>query len=128
MGFKRLINTSDMNWWLVFASIGCNLILMAVVAFGAASMLRRGGEMVEVSQIVLLLGTFLAAFLTAMLTGWIARGNGVTYGLIGSVGTVVVVLVALPFGVLTILLIVIAVAGGLNGGLISVRRQRRRRR
>ena len=120
--------TSDINWWLVFASIGCNLILMAAVAFGAASMLRRSGEIVEASQIVLLLGTFFATFLTAMLTGWIGRGNGVTYGLFGSAGTVVVVLVALPFGVLTILLIVVAVAGGLNGGLVSVRRQRRRRR
>ena len=128
MNLKRLINTSDLNWWLVLASIGCNLILMVIVTWVGAGLLRQGGAMVTASQAVLLLGSFVATFFTAVISGWMGQGNGTTYGLIASAGAVLVVLIAIPFGVLTFLLIVTAVAGGLNGGMMSERRYRRRRR
>jgi hypothetical protein len=128
MNLKRLINTSDLNWWLVLGGIGCDLILMVIVTWVGASLLRQGEAMVTASQVVLLLGSFLATFFTALLTGWIGQGNSTTYGLISSAGAVLIVLIAVPFGILTLLLVVTAVAGALNGGLISERRYRRRRR
>jgi hypothetical protein len=128
MNPRRLIDTRDLNWWLVFAGIGCDLILMATVTWGAASMLRRGEVMVEVSQITLVSGAFLTALLTGFLTGWLAQGNGATYGVISSAGHVVIVAIVLPLNILALLVAVVAVAGGLNGGLLSERWHRRRRR
>lgn len=128
MNFRRLIDTRDLNWWLVLAGIGCNFILMVAVAWGAASTLRGGEAMVGASQIILILGTFLATGLTGFLTGWLARGNGATYGLICSAGSLVIVAIALPLDVLALIVAVVALAGGLNGGLLSERWHRRMRR
>lgn len=128
MDFRRLIDPRDLNWWLVLAGIGCSFVLMVAVTWGAASALRRGEAMVEVSQIILMLGAFLATFFTGFLTGWLGRGNGATYGLISSAGSLVVVAIALPLDILALLVAVVALAGGLNGGLLSERWHRRARR
>jgi len=128
MSLRRLIDPRDLNWWLVLAGIGCSFVLMVGVTWGAASVLRRGEAMVEVGQVILILGTFLATFLTGFLTGWLGRGNGATYGLICSVGSLVVAAIALPLDILALLVAVVALAGGLNGGLLSERWHRRVRR
>ncbi len=54
MNLKRLIDVSDLNWWLVLAGIGCNFILMVTVTWGTARALRGGETMTGVSQIVLM--------------------------------------------------------------------------
>jgi len=119
MNLKRLIDVHDLNWWLVLSGIGCNFILMAVVSWGAASVLRGGEAMAGVSQIILMMGTLLATIFTGFLTGWMAQGNGTTYGLVCSIGNLVIVVFALPPGIFALLLAVVALAGGLNGGLLS---------
>lgn len=128
MSFRRLIDLHDLNWWLVLGGIGCDFLLMVAVTWGAASVLRRGEGMAEVSQVILILGTFLVTFATGFLTGWMGRGNGATYGLISSAGSLVVVAIGLPLGILALLVAVVALAGGLNGGLLSERWHRRVRR
>ena len=127
MNFRRLIDPRDLNWWLVLAGIGCNFVLMVAVTWGAASVLRRGEAMVEVSQVILILGAFLATFLTGFLTGWLGQGNGATYGLICSAGNLAVVAIAVPPSIFALLVTVVALAGGLNGGLLSERWHRRPR-
>ena len=128
MDLRRLIRLRDLNIWLALAAVGCGVILMAVVAVGTAALLGRGEAMAGVGQFVLVLGTFLATFLTALISGRIARENGVTYGLVGSAGVVVVVVIAMPLSVVTLLLALTAVAGGFNGGMMIERRNSRRRR
>ena len=128
MNLRSMFDLGDLNWWVVFGGIGSSVILVAAVAFGAASLLRGGEQNVGISQVVLLVGTFLATFVAALITGRIGQGNYVTYGLVSTIGSVVVVLFAMPIGIFTILMIAIAVAGGLNGGMVNQRRQHRRRR
>jgi hypothetical protein len=123
-----MIDLSNLNIWLAVAALGCGVIAMVVVALGVPPLLGDREAMVSLGQFLLLLATFIAMFLVAMLTGRIARENSVTYGLISSAGAVLVIVTAMPLGILTVLLIFIAIAGGLNGGMIMERSNRRHRR
>ena len=128
MNWTRLINFRNLNIWLAISAVGCGIVLMFAVATGIAFMMDRGGDVVIVGQVGPLLGTFLATFVTALITGWIAKENGLTYGLLGSAGVVVALVFAIPPSVVTVLAVLTAIAGGLNGGLLIERWNRRPRR
>jgi len=125
---RNMIDLSNLNVWVAVGALGSGVIAMVAVALGIPALLGPKEDMVGVSQALLLLLTFAATFLTALLTGRIARENGVTYGLLGSVGAVVIILVAMPFGIVTVLLALTAIAGGLNGGMVIERSNRRHHR
>jgi sugar phosphate permease len=74
-------------------------------------------------QLALLLACFIGPFLIGWLSSALAAdGRGPTYGLYGSLGSIIVlVFVALPTGLLGLMLIVASISGGLNGGLFSLR-------
>jgi hypothetical protein len=104
------------------------VILMVAVALVAGGLLGREEATVGAAQALLLLLTFVAVFLAALLAGWIARENAVTYGVICGLGAAGVTVLAMPFGIVTLLLSLTALAGGFNGGLMMERANRRRRR
>jgi hypothetical protein len=128
MNWTRLINFRDLNIWLAISAVGCGIVLMFAVAAAISGAAASGVDMTIVGQIAPLLGTFLATFVTALITGWIAKENGLTYGILGSAGVVVALVFAIPLSVLTALAVVTAIAGGLNGGLLIERWNRRPRR
>jgi hypothetical protein len=123
-----MIDLNNLNVWVAVGALGTGAIAMVAVAVGIPPLLGQNEDMVGASQVLLLLLTFFATFLTALLTGRVARENGVTYGLIGSAGAAAVTLVAMPFGVVTVLLVLTAIAGGLNGGMVIERSNRRHHR
>ena len=123
-----MINWNNLNLWIAVAALGLGVIAMVAVAVGLPAVLGQGEVMIGVGQVLLLLMSFVTVFLAAVLTGRIARENGVTYGLICSAGAVIVIVFAMPLGILTVLLALTTIAGGLNGGMMVERANRRRRR
>jgi sugar phosphate permease len=71
-------------------------------------------------------GTFVGTFLVGWFIGkWANDNRGPTYGLISSLGSVALILfIILPAGGnLGLMVAIMALAGGLNGGLASLKRR-----
>ncbi len=126
MNARWLFNLKGINYWYLasaivlnlFWTLGIGLVLTILVQEQA---LGDSGNF----QLILLIVSFIGPFLIGLLIGRMAAdGRGPTYGLYGSFGSVGVLLsVALPSGIVGLMLIVVAIAGGLNGGMASIRRR-----
>ena len=127
MGWKSLVNLSGLNYWLIASGIGLNLIFTYLAILLTFAGLNVGPQAVEGTQLILMALIFLSNLLTGWLIGWMADDNrGPTYGLLSSLSSVgLIVTIILPAGILGILLAVVALAGGINGGVLSMRRQKR---
>jgi len=128
MSWKQIFDLRGTNLWLIGASIGWNVIWTFVTLLAAYRALGGLENAVPVVQLGLMLSAFVGPFLSGWLTGRLAAdGRGPTYGTIGSLGSVVLILIVLlPSGILGLLVAVVALAGGLNGGLLSQGRRARR--
>jgi hypothetical protein len=126
MNWKALFNLRGINFWWLASGIGLNLSWAVVVLLFVFRVLSVGIDTVENMQLVLMVGFFLGPLLIGWLIGrWADDGRGPTYGLIGSFGSLALILfVVLPSGPLGLLVAAVALAGGLNGGLLSQRRRR----
>jgi hypothetical protein len=126
MNWKALFNLRGTNFWWLASGVGLNLSWAVVVLFFVFRVLSAGIDTVENMQVVLMIGFFLGPLVIGWLIGrWADDGRGPTYGLIGSLGDLPLILyVILPSGPLGLLVAVVALAGGLNGGLLSQRRRR----
>ena len=71
---------------------------------------------------------FLSSYGLTWVCGWLAFDDrGPTYGVIGALGSVLIILITLlASGLIAILLTIVALAGGFNGGLLSLYRGRRK--
>jgi len=124
MKAKWLFNLKGINYWYLasaivlnlFWTLGAGLVLTMLIQ---EQVLSDSGNV----QLILLVVSFIGPFLIGWLIGRMAAdGRGPTYGLFGSFGSVGVLLsVALPSGIVGLMLIVVAIAGGLNGGMASIR-------
>jgi MFS family permease len=114
------------NFWWLASGVGLNLSWAVVVLLFIFRVLSAGIDTVENMQLVLMVGFFIGPLVIGWLIGrWADDGRGPTYGLIGSIGSLVLILYAvLPSGPLGLLVALVALAGGLNGGLLSQRRRR----
>jgi hypothetical protein len=126
MDLRRLIDTRDLNWWLVASGVMLNFVLVAIVNGVAFIALGEDASLDAARQVILVLGTFIATLLTGFVTGWMAQVNGTTYGVISTV-SVVAFQLFLPLSVLSILVAIVAILGGINGGLLSARWHNRSR-
>ena len=126
MNWKALFNLRGINFWWLVSGVGLNISWTIVVLLFAFRVLSAGIDTVENVQVVLMVGSFLGPLVIGWLIGrWAGDGRGPTYGLIGSFGSLALILyVVLPSGPLGLLVAVVAAAGGLNGGLLSERRRR----
>lgn len=124
MSARWLFNLKGINLWYLASAIALNLFwtlgagLVISAQFAEQSQSDPGNF-----QLILLIVSFIGPFLIGFLIGRMAAdGRGPTYGLFGSFGSVGVLLAAaLPSGVVGLMMIVAAIAGGLNGGMTSVR-------
>jgi hypothetical protein len=126
MSLKRLLNLKGINLWYLASAVALNLfwtISMALIISMLFLKQYQGGA--STVQLLLMVATFLGPFLIGWIVGAMAAdGRGPTYGVYGSLGSIVVlVIVALPTGLLGIMLIVAAFSGGFNGGLFSIRQR-----
>jgi hypothetical protein len=120
MNWKQLFNLRGTNLWLIAAGVGWNAIWSFVTLFVGYRVLGLTSA-VSAVQLGLMVSAFVGPFLGGWLTGRMAAdGRGPTYGVIGSLGSVGLILVTiLPTGILGLLVAIVALAGGLNGGLLS---------
>ncbi len=125
MNWRDLINLRGISFWWLASAIGLNIGWTICVLLFALRILGPGAETVENAQLALMGGSFLGPLLIGWLIGrWADDGQGPAYGLLGSLGSLVLIVFAvLPSGPLGLLIAVVAVAGGLNGGLLSERRR-----
>ena len=124
MDFKRLMNTKSLSFWLLASAIGLNLIyqvvLLIVINLGIETSNQAAG--VDLLQVFVLLASLIGPFVIAwIITGMAGDGHGPTYGVYGSFGAAVPLLFALltTRSILVLLMIVIVLAGGLNGGIFG---------
>ena len=127
MSWKQIFDLRGTNLWLIGASLGWNAIWTFVTLFVAYRALGGSESAVSIVQLGLMLSEFVGPFLSGWLTGRLAAdGRGPTYGVVGSLSSVVLILIVLlPSGILGLLVAVVALAGGLNGGLLSQGRRAR---
>jgi hypothetical protein len=129
MNWKSLFKTRGLNWWLIGVSIGWSVIWAFVSLLVAFLVLRAEPDAAGTTQIGLMLSAFVGSLLSGWFTGWLAAdGRGPTYGLVsGLVSAVLFGIALVPIvGILGLLVAVVSLAGGLNGGLLSLRRPPRK--
>lgn len=125
MIFRNIFNFRGINFWHLANSVGWNILWtgasLLIIFFG----LGKSQQGFLLLQIGLMVSIFVGPLIAGFLFGHLAAdGRGLTYGVVGSLGSVVLSLIfILPSGgFLGLMLAVIAIAGGLNGGLLSLRR------
>jgi hypothetical protein len=122
MNFKRLTNIKGLNIWLLASAIGINLFFSFALLL-LNFLLVSGGQ--ASSSELLPLGLMLASFLVPFLVAWLVTvmagdGRGPTYGFYGAIGAAVpMVIIAMGAGTIGILMMCVALLGGINGGLIG---------
>ena len=126
MDWKSLFDLRRLNYWLLASGIGLNMIWTYMTLLITLPLLSGGESAAAGIQLGLMLSVFVGALLAGWLTGKLADDSrGPTYGLVGSLGSVgLIVFAILPAGILGLLAAIITVAGGINGGLLSLRRRK----
>jgi hypothetical protein len=135
MEIRRLFNFRGLNVWVAGAAIGLNLF-GSIITWLFGFIITSGSVNVDSTSTSTLfqVGTLLVHFLGPFLIGWLAGamaadGRGPPYGLLGSFGAVIPVIVVIlpsgPTGLFGLILIFTSLMGGFNGGLFSLRRPRR---
>jgi hypothetical protein len=124
MDFKRLMNTKGLSLWLLASAIGLNLIfqvtMLIVINLSIGGITQATGA--DYLQVVVLLTSLFGPFVIAwIITGMAGDGRGPTYGIYGSFGAVIPLLFLFFYtqAILLVLMVVIALAGGLNGGIFG---------
>jgi hypothetical protein len=126
MSFNRLFNIKGLNTWYLASAIGLNLLWTLLMSLVLSTIfLKQANASIAAFQLSIMIGSFLGPFLVGWVVGKLAAdGRGPTYGVYGSLGSIVILaIVALPTGLLGLMLMIAAFSGGLNGGLFSLRRQ-----
>jgi len=125
MNIKDIFNLKGVNYWHIGNSVGINILWTGLSLAITYYFLEKSPESALLIQLGLMISFFLGPLVAGLLTGRLAAdGRGLTYGVIGSLGSVALALfLILPTGgLLGVMLVIIAIAGGLNGGLFSLRK------
>jgi len=117
------MNTKGLGMWLLASAIGLNFIYQIVLLFvtgglGASSAMAGA----DILQVFVLLASLVGPFVIAwIITGMAGDGRGPTYGVYGAFGEAVPLVFAFLYtrSIFIILMIVIVLAGGLNGGIFG---------
>ena len=125
MDWKTLIDLRGLNYWLLASGLGLNLIWTFLVLLLTLRLLIYSPGATTGIQLGLMIAIFAGAFLVGWLIGkWAGDNRGPTYGLLSSLSSAALILfIILPTGILGLLVAFMALAGGLNGGLISLERR-----
>ena len=123
MDFKRLMNTKGISFWLLASAIGLNLIFQVVLLFVTSGIETSNvSSAADYLQVFVLLASLIGPFVIAwIIAGMAGDGRGPTYGVYGSFGAAVPLVFAFlsARAILILLMIVMVLAGGLNGGIFA---------
>lgn len=127
MNLKSLFNIRSTNTWIIAMSIAANLIWSFFVFIVAFYFIDIGDRLPGQVQIGLLVAEFIGPLVIGWFCGWLAFDDrGPTYGVIGGLGSVLMIIITLiTSGGIAILLSIVALAGGFNGGALSRYRGKR---
>jgi hypothetical protein len=125
---KPFLDIRGANGWIIALAIAANLLWSFFTLIIAFYILDVSGRSIETVQVGLLLSAFIGPFIIGWFCGWLAFDDrGATYGVVGALGSVFMILFTLlASGVIAILLSIAALAGGFNGGAITRYRGRRK--
>ena len=128
MNRKSLFDLRGANGWIIALAVAANLLWSFFTLIIAFYILDVSGGTIETVQVGLLLSEFIGPFIIGWFCGWLAFDDrGATYGVVGALGSVLIILLTLlASGVIAILLSIAALAGGFNGGAITRYRGRRK--
>lgn len=124
MNMRSLLDIKAANGWILVTSVAANLVWTLFSLMIGYYFLGDGDQDVLFLQVAILLSTFIGPFVIGWICGWLAFDDrGPTYGVVGALGSVVIILATfLAIGGVAILLSISALAGGFNGGTLSVYR------
>ena len=125
MNFNQLFDLRGLNYWMLASALGLNAVWTLLIFIISLQFLLAGGSNVGTVQLIVLAGLFLGHFMVAWLVGrWSADLRGPSYGLIGSISSVIIALIVFVpgGGTFGLLAAAVALAGGFNGGLLSLPR------
>ena len=128
MNGKSIFDVRGANGWIIALAIAANLLWSFFTLIVAFYILDVSGGSIETVQVGLLISEFIGPFLIGWFCGWLAFDDrGATYGVVGALGSVFMILLTLlASGVLAIMLSIASLAGGFNGGSITRYRGRRK--
>ncbi len=128
MNRKWIFNIRGANGWIIALGIAANLLWSFFTLIIAFYILDVSSGTIETVQVGLLISEFIGPFIIGWFCGWLAFDDlGATYGVVGALGSVFIILLTLLVsGGIAILLSVAALAGGFNGGAITRYRGRRK--
>lgn len=126
---RNLFHFKGINYMLLVVALGLNFLwafFLVMVGFVMISQNQLKGEFI---QVAMLIASFLGPFGIGWLVAKIAADlRGPSYGLVGSFGGLVpIVLVLIPAGIFGFLIALTTVLGGLNGGIFAMRRSNKNR-
>lgn len=122
MNLKKLFDIRNANHWILALSVAANLVWSLFSLMIGYYLLADGDQAIFLLQAAVLLSSFIGPLIVGWLCGWLAFDDrGPTYGVIGALGSVAIILVTfLSTGGIAILLSIAALAGGFNGGMLSL--------
>ena len=127
MNGKSIFDVRGANGWIIALGVAANLLWSFFTLIIALYILDSRSGTIESVQVGLLLSEFIGSFLIGWFCGWLAFDDrGATYGVVGALGSVLIILLTLlASGVIAILLSIASLAGGFNSGAITRYRGRR---
>jgi len=125
LNWRDIFSFRGVNLWHLASSVGWNILWTGGSLVFSIYFLEKSPDSYLVIQLGLMITIFVVSLAAGLLFGKLgADGRGLTYGVIGSLGSAMLSLfIILPSGgLLGLMLAAIALAGGLNGGLLSMRK------
>jgi hypothetical protein len=119
----KLLDPRGLKPWLLVVAFGLNLLLMFLFFTAVASWLTQMGDWAQGIDILLMLGALLIAGGIAFGVTLLAKDRrGPGYGVLGAIGSFVLVIIMMyQSGLLALLVGLTALLGGYNGGMLGER-------
>jgi len=128
--FRDLLNFQGVNWWTLLGGIGLNFVMTTFLSlFGTYLSVNEATAEVyaRLGAPLMVLVIFGLTLLAGWVIGKIADDEPVKHALLSSLGALVPLGFAavMTFNPMLLMVAAIAVAGNLNGGMLSVPRRHR---
>ena len=126
--FKELFNFRGINWWTLVAGMGLNFVITVFGSLGGAYLATNEATSDAYQQhgpLLMMLAVFIACGLAGFVIAKIADDVPVKHAFLSSLGAFIpfLAMAVLTFAPALLILAAMAVAGGLNGGMLAVRRR-----
>ena len=123
--FRHLFSFDGVNWWTLLGGLGLNFVLTMFISLGGAYLSTNPATEAFYGQFgapLMIVVVFLFCGLAGFVTGKIADENHVKHAFLASLGAAVPFFIGglLLFSPIQMMVAAVAVAGNMNGGMLSV--------